>query len=147
MDFETEVKLTLYKMVAQNGKIPDAANLASELDVPQEDILKAFQHLVEKRLLVLEPGDPTNIRMAPPFSGIKTPFRVEVDEKSYYANCVWDAFGVAAALQQDGTIYASDGFTNEPLIIEVKDAKPNKSNYVAHFAVPAAQWWADIIHT
>lgn len=147
MDFETEVKLTLYQMIAQTGKMPDASNLASELSVPKEDILVAFEHLSGKRLLVLEPGNPSRIRMAPPFSGIKTSFRVKVDDKSYYANCVWDAFGIAAALQLDGTIYATDGFTGETLILEIKDSKPSKSNFVAHFAVPAAHWWDDIIHT
>jgi hypothetical protein len=85
--------------------------------------------------------------MAPPFSGIETPFRVEVDGKSYFANCVWDAFGVAAALQRDGIIYTSDGFTNDPLILEIKDNKPTKLDYIAHFAVPAAHWWDDIIYT
>jgi hypothetical protein len=147
MDFETEVKQTLYQMIAQTGNIPDAAILTSELDVPQEDILGAFENLAAKRLLVLEPGNPSKIRMAPPFSGIKTPFRVEMDDISFYANCVWDAFGIAAALHQDGIINASDGYTNEPLILEIKDAKPSKSSYFAHFAVPAAHWWDDIIHT
>jgi hypothetical protein len=88
MDFETEVKQTLYQMIAQTGNIPDATNLTSKLDVPQEDILDAFENLAAKRLLVLEPGDPSKIRMAPPFSGIKTPFRVELEDKSFYANCV-----------------------------------------------------------
>ena len=77
MDFETEVKQTLYQMIAQTGNIPDATYLTSELDVPQEDILDAFENLAAKRLLVLEPGDPSKIRMAPPFSGIKTHFRVD----------------------------------------------------------------------
>ncbi len=147
MDFDTEVKLTLYNLIAQNAKIPDSAQVAAELGISDANILEAFQRLSAKRLLVLEPGNPSKIRMAPPFSGIPTNFRVEVDHKSYYANCVWDAFGVAAALHQDGIVYASDGFTNEPLITEIKDGKVNQPDYVAHFAVPAARWWDDIIHT
>ena len=85
--------------------------------------------------------------MAPPFSGIETSFRVEAGNKSYYANCVWDAFGIAAALQENAIIHSTDGFTREPLTLEVKDHQPIASNYLAHFAVPAAQWWEDIIYT
>ena len=147
MDFETEVKLTIYKMIAQNAVIPDTVAVAAKLSVPEEKIREVFQELASKRLLVFEPGEATKIRMAPPFSGITTSFRVEVGDKSYYANCVWDAFGIAAALQQDGIIFSSDGFTNEPLVLEVKDNQPINSSYLAHFAIPAAHWWDDIIHT
>jgi hypothetical protein len=147
MDFETKVKLTIYKMIAQDAAIPNSASVATNLNAPEDEIRAVFQELAAKRLLVLEPGKPTKIRMAPPFSGIETSFRVEVNKKSYYANCVWDAFGIAAALQQDGIIYSLDGFTREPLLLEVKDNQPINSSYLAHFAVPAAHWWDDIIHT
>jgi len=36
--------------------------------------------------------------MAPPFSGVETAFPAEVQGRRYYANCVWDALGVPAAL-------------------------------------------------
>ena len=85
--------------------------------------------------------------MAPPFSGIETSFLVQVGDRSYYANCVWDAFGIPAALQKDGIIHAADGFTGEPLLLEIKEGRPSTLEYVAHFAVPAAQWWVDIVHT
>jgi hypothetical protein len=147
MDFETEVKLTIYKMIAEEAVIPDSASIANRMNVSEGVIREVFQELAAKRLLVLEPGDATKIRMAPPFSGITTSFRVEVGKKSYYANCVWDAFGIAAALQQDGIIHSSDGFTKEPLVLEVKGGQPINSSYLAHFAVPAAHWWDDIIHT
>jgi hypothetical protein len=147
MDFETEVKLTIYRMVSENVVFPDTVAVSAKMDVSEEKIRKTFQELAAKRLLVLEPGDASKIRMAPPFSGVTTPFRVEVAVKSYYANCVWDAFGIAAALHQDGIIFASDGYTNEPLVLEVKDRQPSISNYLAHFAIPAAHWWDDIIHT
>ena len=147
MDLEIEVKLAIYQMIAQNAIIPDTKAVAAKLNVPEEKVREIYQELAAKRLLVLEPGDATRIRMAPPFSGITTPFRVKIADMSYYANCVWDAFGIAAALNQDGIIYASDGFTNEPLVLEVKDNQPTNSNYLAHFAIPAAQWWDDIIHT
>jgi hypothetical protein len=85
--------------------------------------------------------------MAPPFSGVPTAFPVDTQGKRYYANCVWDAFGIAAALRADAVSAAADGQTGEPLTLEVKNGRPVPQPYVAHFAVPAAHWWDDIIFT
>ena len=38
--------------------------------------------------------------MAMPFSALPTAFRVVVGERSVWANCAWDAFGIAAALER-----------------------------------------------
>ena len=85
--------------------------------------------------------------MAPPFSGVPTAFPVEANGKQYYANCVWDAYGIAAALHCDAISRASDGYTGEPLALEVKAGAPVLKPYVAHFMVPAAHWWDDLIFT
>ena len=85
--------------------------------------------------------------MAPPFSGIATAFPVEANGKDYFANCVWDAYGIAAALHCDIVSRASDGHTGEPLTLEVKNGQPILKPYVAHFAVPAAHWWDNLIFT
>lgn len=147
MDFDTAVKLKLYEMVTRDAVMPDSADIAGELDEPVEAVEASFQRLYGKRLLVLEPGSDSQIRMAPPFSGVPTAFQVETGGKSYYANCAWDAFGVAAALHADAAIHASDGFTGDPMELAVKDGKPIPAEAIAHFAVPAAYWWDDIIFT
>lgn len=147
MDFDITVKMTIYKLTAKRGNIPNSTEVSNELGVSNEEVIDALERLYALRLLVLEPDDRSKIRMAPPFSGIETPFRVEVEGKPYYANCVWDAFGIAAALNKDAIIFSADGFTEDPLLLEVKDNKPKKSRYVAHFSVPAAHWWDDIIYT
>src|SRR6185295_6345141 len=116
-------------------------------NLSESEVLDAFGRLHKKRLLFPEPGDPTRIRMAPPFSGIPTAFPVDALGRRYYANCVWDAYGVAAALHADAVIPANDGFSGESLILEVRDGRPAPQPYFAHFAVPAAKWWDDIVFT
>ena len=147
MDLDTQVKLKVYALAASEAQMPGSARVAEELGLSKEQVEAAFERLYAKRLLVLEPGDPSRIRMAPPFSGVETGFRVEVSGKSYSANCVWDALGVAAALKQDALIRASDGFSGEPLLITIQNGSPAASPYLAHFAVPAAHWWDNIIYT
>jgi hypothetical protein len=146
-EVDTAVKLAIYRAIADTGAAPTSAAVSQATGMAEKDVRAAFTRLHAKRLLVPEPGDPSRIRMAPPFSGIATEFPVEAQGKRYYANCVWDAYGIAAALHADAVIPTSDGFSGEPLTLEVRGGQPIAQSYVAHFAVPAAHWWDDIIHT
>lgn len=147
MDFDTKVKLTVYEMIARNAVMPDSNDVAMQLGWQPGEIESSFQRNAGKRLLVLEPGSTSKIRMAHPFSGIETTFKVTVDDKTYFANCSWDAFGVAAAFHKDAVIEAADGHTGESITLEIRDNKPVSGDCFAHFAVPAAHWWDNIIYT
>ena len=147
MDFDTAVKMHIYETIAQTTKPPTSSEAAKALNATVVDIEAAFDRLHKKRLLVPEPGDPSRIRMAPPFSGIETSFRVKAKGKVYYANCAWDALGIPAALHADAEIEAADGQTDEPMSLTVKDGKPVPQPCAIHFAVPAARWWQDIVYT
>jgi DNA-binding transcriptional MocR family regulator len=146
-DLDTNVKLAIYKVTADTGRIPNSREVSQKTDIDENEVLSAFGRLHAKRLLLPEPGDPARIRMAPPFSGIPTKFPVEANGRKYYANCVWDAYGIAAGLHCDAISRASDGHTGEPLTLEVKNGEPVLKSYVAHFAVPAAHWWDNLIFT
>jgi hypothetical protein len=146
-ELEIRVKLAIYSIVADTGQVPNSSEVARKIDLDESKVLGAFVRLHAKRLLVPEPDDPRRIRMAPPFSGVPTAFPVEALGKRYYANCVWDAFGIAAALHADAISHASDGYTGEALTLEVKNNQPVSKPYVAHFAVPPAHWWDDIVFT
>jgi hypothetical protein len=61
-------------------------------------VLEANGRLRAQRVLVLE-RDGATIRMAPPFSGVRTQHRVEAGGVGYWANCAWEALGVVAALR------------------------------------------------
>jgi len=147
MDFDTAVKLNIYETIARTTQAPTSAEVAESLSASPEEVAAALERLHKKRLLVPKPGAPTRIRMAPPFSGIETSFRVKVQDRVYYANCAWDALGIAAALHADAIIEASDGYSGEPMMLEVRNGQPVPQRCVIHFAVPAAHWWDDIIYT
>lgn len=147
MDFDTEVKLHIYETIVRTTRPPTSTETAKALNVRIEDVEASFDRLHKKRLLVPEPGDPSHIRMAPPFSGVETSFRVRVQNKTYYANCAWDALGIPAALHKDCVIEAADGHTGEAISLTVRDGKPIPQACAIHFAVPAAKWWNDIVYT
>ena len=147
MDLDTSVKLTIYSVLADTTRPPTSTEVAQALKLQVEEVEAAFQRLAQKRLLVLEPGSASKIRMANPFSGIESPFLVEVGDRSYYANCVWDALGIPAALHQDAEVVASDAYSGEPMFLRVRGGKPVPQECVIHFAVPVALWWEDVIYT
>ena len=146
-DADTTIKLTIYRTIAETGRAPDAGEVAAASGFSEGEVRSSFARLHARRLLVPEAGDPSRIRMAPPFSGVATAFPVDAMGKRYYANCVWDAYGSPAALHADAVIPAADGFTGEPLTLEVRGGQPVLLPYLAHFAVPAARWWENIIDT
>ena len=146
-DLETKVKLAIYEITAETSRIPNSSAVSQKIDIDESEVVAAFGRLHAKRLLLPEPDDPSRIRMAPPFSGIATAFPVEANGRNYFANCVWDAYGIAAALHCDAVSRASDGHTGEPLTLEVKNGQPVLKSYLAHFAVPAALWWDNLIFT
>ncbi|HEX6383087.1 MAG TPA: organomercurial lyase [Anaerolineae bacterium] len=141
------MKLNIYETIAATTKAPTSTQIAAALNSTVAEVEAAFQHLYQKRLLVLEPGTTSHIRMAPPFSGIETPHLVKIDGKSYYANCAWDALGVAAALHRDAGIESVCADCGEPMSFQVRDGRPLPQDCAIHFAVPAAHWWDDIIYT
>lgn len=85
--------------------------------------------------------------MAPPFAAAPTPFLVKVGERSYFANCVWDAYGVAAALHRDAAIETSCACCGGPMALAIENERPLAAPGIAHFAVPAAHWWDDLPYT
>jgi hypothetical protein len=147
MDFDTSVKLNIYEMVARTTRIPTSIDVALGIGSSMAYVEQAFQRLYEKRLLVPEPGSSSRVRMAPPFSGIETQHQVKIEDKVYFANCAWDAFGVAAALKRDADIESTCADCDEMLTFQIRDGKSLSEKCVVHFAVPAARWWKDIVYT
>ena len=147
MDFDTSVKLNIYEMVARTTRIPTSIDVALGIGSSMADVEQAFQRLCEKRLLVLEPGSSSRIRMAPPFSGIPTQHRVTSDGISYYANCAWDALGIPAALHRPAIVHSRCEQSLQPLELEISERGPQASDWLFHCVVPASQWWDNIVFT
>jgi len=109
-------------------------------------VVEGWRALHDAHALVLEP-DTDAIRMANPFSAVPTPYRVYAQERWWYANCAWDAFGIPAALGVDGRFESVCPDCGEPYAVEVRDKSTDRPDLVFHVLVPAASWWADIVFT
>ena len=146
MDFDTQVKLAIYRHFAETGHRPSPANVAEAVGADVGSVLATYSRLRAQRVLALE-ADGSTIRIAPPFSGVPTQHIVIVGGKHYYANCAWDALGVLAALHQPGEIHSRCEQSGEPLYLNVSLEGPEPSTWLFHCLVPAARWWDDIVFT
>ena len=146
MDFDTQVKLAIYKHFAETGRRPSPANVAERSGSEIASVLDAYPRLRAQRVLALE-ADGISIRMAPPFSGVPTQHSVIVGGRQYFANCAWDALGIPAALHQPGIVHSHCEHSNEPFHLELGLDGPEPSTWLFHCLVPAAKWWDDIVFT
>jgi hypothetical protein len=144
-DLDLRVRNLTYGLIRELARPPRLDEAAGLLGLERQEVAAAWQRLHDAHALVL--GDDGEIRMAPPFSGVPTPYRVEADGRSWYANCAWDAFGVCAALGSDGHVSSSCPDCGEPIEIDVRGGKPEPDEHVVHLLVPARRWWDDIAFT
>ena len=125
----------------EKGRAPAASELGDESEVRE-----GWRRLHDAHALVLNPAT-AEIRMANPFSAVPSAYRVHANERWWYANCAWDAFGVLAALDVDGRIESSCPDCGDPYAVEVVGQRIDRPDLLFHCLVPAAYWWDDIVFT
>ena len=143
---DLELRNLTYRLFVELGRAPSAEEVAGRLGATAAAVRSGWSRLHEAHALVLSPNGE-QLRMANPFSAVPTAHRVRAAGRWWYANCAWDAFGVCAALNADGTIETSCPDCGGEIVVEVRDGRPDDETLVFHCAVPAAQWWDDIVFT
>ena len=148
-DFKTTVRVKLYQMFVAGGRCPTKEELARALDCSLFDVAAAYRELAAAHTLVLQPGSGEGL-MANPLSAVPTPFVVEtydrVATRSSDGNCIWDGFGVIAMLRTDGRVLNSCACWGEAMTVSVRNgAVVSEPAGLVHFAIPARQWWDDIV--
>jgi hypothetical protein len=147
MDVDARVKRSIYGWLADTTRAPSVDDIARKLGEAPAEVRGAFARLFRKRVLYLEPDGET-IRMSPPFSAVPTQHSVRVGSRTYFANCCWDSLGIPAALHAEAEVFSRCEQTLEPAHLRVgREGPVDPEPLVAHFAVPAARWWEDLVYT
>jgi hypothetical protein len=143
-DFDFFVRRELYDATIRSGRVPPAANVASALGADVARIDDSFARLAAAHIIVL--GRDGSIVMAAPFAGVPTLFRVTANGVSYFANCIWDALGIAAMLRSDAVIETRCDDCGDSSTVVV-DHGSASGHGIVHFAIPAHRWWDNIVFT
>lgn len=142
-EFDKRVRFQVYAQCVTTGQIPMAQEVAQTLSCSLADVRAAYQRLAEGKALVLQKS--REVLMAEPFSAVPTTFAVEVGERMWWGNCIWDALGIPVMLKQDARVVTACGCCNEAMALEIQAGKLLKAPGVVHFALPPREWWNDVI--
>jgi hypothetical protein len=138
MDDE-DLRLTIYRSFAKTGRAPE---------LPADAATHAALHrLADARHIVLDADD--RIVMAHPFASIPLGFAVMGHDTLWWGGCAWDSFALPHLLPDDPEVLVSTtcpGCATAHAWTVGRDAPP-EGNQVAHFLVPVAHIWDDVVHT
>ena len=141
-----ELRQVVYREFVEEGRPPTAAEAARRLRLGVEEVLAGWGRLHDQHALVLD-ADRVEVRMAHPFSARPMHFVVASAEQKWWGGCAWDSFGIMAALGQPVLVATTCPGCGRPLALLADPQGPPPEPYVAHFLVPAARWWDDVVRT
>ena len=145
-ELDAEVRRTIYDSFISDHNSISMEQVAARLGEKTATVGAVFGRLAEARVLVLQPGSG-EVLMAAPFSAVPTAFRVEAASGAWWGNCIWDALGVIAMTGVDASVITSCADCGEAMSLTVEGSDLRPAQAIAHFAIPAAHWWDDVVFT
>jgi len=141
-----QIRHFVYQHLADTTMPPSVDVTAARFNLSTEEATEYYKELHNRHAFFLDLESMT-IRMANPFSGIPTDFKVHANGKTYYANCAWDMLGIPAALHTDAIIEAKFTESDDLVKLEVKDGKVTNSDLLVHFPLAFSRWYDDLVFT
>jgi len=144
---DEDVRLALYRRFGETGLEPTVEWLAADLAIDEGVVRSALHRLAGQRHVVLGPDD--RILMAHPFTSVPMGFAVMGDHTLWWGGCAWDSFALPHLVPGEPDVLVSTTCPNcrRPLAWNVGREKPPPGREVAHFLIPAARMWDDVLRT
>jgi hypothetical protein len=143
-----EVRLAVYGGFARIGRAPGAAELAARTGFDNREVRQALELLHQTRALVIDTATG-DIVMAHPFSSVPLGFSVMGARTLWWGGCAWDSFAIPHLLRDEPDVLVATRCPacDAPHAWVARGDTPPPGDQVAHFLVPAAHMWDDIVHT
>jgi ribonuclease HI len=143
-DFERAVRLFIYRHFVDTARAPDLAAIARGVGAREKEVAAALRALADGHAIVLAPAS-LSIWMAHPFSASPTPYPVDANGRTYWANCAWDAAGILS-LVGDGETRTLCPDCGQPAGFGVQDSAL-VGDGVVHYVVPPRRFWENVAYT
>ncbi|MFB7471511.1 organomercurial lyase [Kitasatospora sp. NPDC056184] len=142
-----QLRLAVHRAFAATGRAPGHDELAAGLGATEAEVRAGLRRLAEARHLALGPDD--TILMAHPFSAVPLGFSVMAGATLWFGGCAWDSFALPHLVPgADPALVATTcPACDRPHAWTVTRQAPPEGGQVAHFLVPAARMWEDVVHT
>jgi len=146
MDLE-DLRVAVYGRFVRTGLAPDGSELARELGTDRTEVAAGLAELARARQLVLDGAG--RIVLAHPFSAMPLGFSVMGRNTLWWGGCAWDSFALPNLLPGEGEVLVATRCPAcaHPHAWNVGAQGPPDGDQVAHFLVPAARMWDDVVHT
>jgi hypothetical protein len=140
-----DLRLAVYRSFAQMGHAPGRDALADQFGVPVAQVADGLRELAERRHVVLD----SEGRIAHPFAAIPLGFSVMGRHTLWWGGCAWDSFALPHLLPEEDPVLVATRCPacNSALAWSVGTEAPPVGDQVAHFLVPTAHIWDDVVHT
>ena len=142
-DFDWTVRTFIYQSFAESGRAPVLGAMAAAAGGTEHQVRESLQ-----RLFAVHEIAPTSngdgVWMANPFSAVPTDYVVETPDMTCYANCAWDALGVAAILDTDAWTRAHCAESGDEIEFGIRDGALGGDDGVIHLVTPLRLAWDDI---
>jgi hypothetical protein len=141
------VRVEVYRMFADEGHPPSRAALEAALGLSPAEVERALGSLAQQRHVVLD--EHGSIVMAHPFAGINLGFSVMGEGTLWWGGCAWDSFAIPHLVPgvDEVLVATTCPACGTPHAYVVGTDEPPAGEEVAHFLVPAAHVWDDVVHT
>jgi Alkylmercury lyase len=142
-----DLRLAVYRWFARTGRPPRAGDLAGRLALDVATVRAGLAEFARARHLVLDQAG--QVVMAHPFSAVPLGFAVMGRQALWWGGRAWDSFALPQVLPDEDEVLVSTRCPacSRPHAWNVGTERPPDGDQVAHFLVPAAHMWDDVVHT
>lgn len=143
--FDGRLRLFAYRYLLRRGRCPALAEISKGMATTIPKVRAGLARLSESHAFMLQENG--ELWRVAPFSAIPTAFPVIVGRRTWFGNCIWDALGIPAMLGKNAEIGAACGCCNLAMPVTVKAGKLLTTDGIIHIAVPAREWYKDVVFT
>ena len=142
---DLQVRGLLTRKIAELGYAPPLTSLSDDLHLDTAEVEASLLRLHAAHALLLHP-DTTRPWVVHPFALSPGSCWVQSAERGWWSNCLYCAFGVAAATRGDADITTRLGGESETVVFEIRDGRPAQTEFIFHMSTPVRRWWDNVIH-
>jgi hypothetical protein len=139
------LRLAVYRAFAEAGRAPRNDVLAQQLDTDPAGIETGLHALAAARHLAIDADG--HIVLAHPFASIPLGFSVMGARTLWWGGCAWDAFALPQLVTSEPDVLVATRCPacDRPLAWVVGRDGPPRGPEVAHFLVPMAKVWDNVV--
>jgi len=144
-DFDEELRLAVYGALAATGTVPTDEELALRVGTDTTAVREGLRRLAGQRHVVL--GTDDRPVLAHPFATESFGFSVMGEHTLWWGGCAWDSFAIPHLVDAEPSVLVATRCPacDAALSWVVDRLEPPAGEEVAHFLVPMAQVWDDVV--